>query len=353
MKRRTFLQASTAAAAAGRPLASLLADTPIPHRRLGKTGLDVTILALGGYHMGLLDDDEAIRLIHRAIDLGINFLDSAWSYHDGHSDELYGMALTEGRRQKIYLMTKANKRDRAGAQQQLEDGLRRMRTDYLDLWQVHEVSTPDEVDRIFGPNGALEVVVKAKKEGKVRHIGFTGHHDPPRVPALLLEPGCGRGGLRHGQAGVPGRKRGDGEDLPAHEPGGAARASGPHGERADRVEGGGVQEEGGLTGRNCLSHLWVIESTGNAVTRTRIGRSGPRARDDRPARHANGLVPGPRSFQPASRWPAVLTAGRCSPRASIRRAAVCAAASSCTPASSAFISTARPAGSAPSRSRRG
>jgi len=172
MNRRRFLQVSTAAAVPA------LADTPIPRRRLGKTGMDVAILALGGYHMGTLPEPDAVRLIHRAIDLGINFLDSAWKYHDGRSDELYGKALTQGRRQKIFLMTKAHFRDRAGAQKQLEDSLRRMNTDYLDLWQCHEVTRPDEVDRIFGPDGALEAVVKAHRDGKVRHIGFTGHADP-------------------------------------------------------------------------------------------------------------------------------------------------------------------------------
>jgi predicted aldo/keto reductase-like oxidoreductase len=174
MNRREFLQVSTLAATA--PAA--LAAGEIPHRRLGKTGMDVAILALGGYHMGLAPEAEAIRLIQRAIELGVNFLDSAWKYHDGRSDELYGKALRGGLRQKIFLMTKAHFRDRAGAQRQLEESLRRMQTDYLDLWQCHEVSRPDEVDRIFGPDGALEAVVKAKKEGKVRHIGFTGHHDP-------------------------------------------------------------------------------------------------------------------------------------------------------------------------------
>lgn len=173
MNRRQFLTTSTVAVAS-----QALADTPIPRRKLGKTGWEVSILSLGGYHMALGSEAESIRIIHRAIDLGINFLDSAWKYHDGRSDELYGKALAGGRRQKIYLMTKANARDRAGCQKQLEESLRRMQTDYLDLWQVHEVSRMDEVDRIFGPAGALEVVVKAKKEGKVRHIGFTGHHDP-------------------------------------------------------------------------------------------------------------------------------------------------------------------------------
>lgn len=180
MNRRTFLQVSTAAATT-----PLLADAPIPRRRLGKTGMEVSILAVGGYHMATQSEADAVRMIHQAIDLGINFLDSAWKYHDGRSDEMYGKALTEGRRQKIFLMTKAQFRDRDGAMKQLEDSLRRMRSDYLDLWQCHEVSRMDEVERIFGPNGSLEAFVKAKQQGKVRHIGFTGHHDPQVHLALL------------------------------------------------------------------------------------------------------------------------------------------------------------------------
>jgi len=121
--------------------------------------------------------DNAVRIIHRAIDLGVNFFDSAHKYHQGKSDEFYGEALQGGLRKKVLLMSKAEKRTKAEAMAQLEETLRRMRTDYLDLWQCHEVSRHDEVDRIFGPGGSLEAFVLAKKQGKVRHIGFTGHHD--------------------------------------------------------------------------------------------------------------------------------------------------------------------------------
>ncbi|MGH9672033.1 MAG: aldo/keto reductase [Bryobacteraceae bacterium] len=174
MKRRTFLEATAAALGAG---ARALADAPMPMSTLGRSGLEVSRFCLGGHHMALQGEDNGIRIIRRAIDLGVNFLDSAHKYHNGRSDEIYGKALTGGLRDKVILMSKAHLRDRDGAMRQLEETLRRMNTDYLDLWQCHEVSTHDEVDRIFGPDGALEAFVKAKEQGKVRHIGFTGHHD--------------------------------------------------------------------------------------------------------------------------------------------------------------------------------
>ncbi len=170
MNRRTFLQLSSAVAA--------LADTPLPTAVLGKTGLRVTRFTLGGFHMRARGEDEAIRIIHRAIDLGVTFFDSAHKYNNGESDVAYGKALKGGLRQKVYLMSKAQLRDRDGAMRQLEETLTRMQTDYLDLWQCHEVVHFAEVEKIFGPNGSLEAFVKAKQQGKVRHIGFTGHGDP-------------------------------------------------------------------------------------------------------------------------------------------------------------------------------
>jgi predicted aldo/keto reductase-like oxidoreductase len=174
MKRRSFLQSSAAILGVH---ATAMAAGPMPMVTLGKSGLTVSKFCLGGYHMAVEGEDNAIRVIHRAMDLGVTFLDSAAKYHDGKSDEIYGKALTDGRRQKVVLMSKAQLRDRDGAMRQLETTLKRMKTDYLDLWQCHEVSTHAEVDKIFGPNGSLEAFVKAKKDGKVRHIGFTGHHD--------------------------------------------------------------------------------------------------------------------------------------------------------------------------------
>ena len=185
MKRRDFLKSSAAGAVAVRAALPLSAEGAMPMRTLGKSGLDVSLFCLGGYHMARKDPENAVKIIHRAIDLGVTFLDSAHKYHDGKSDEFYGQALEGGLRKKVLLMSKAELRDEAGAMKQLEDTLRRMKTDYLDLWQCHEVSRMDEVEKIFGPKGSLRAFVKAKEQGKVRHIGFTGHHDPEVHLALL------------------------------------------------------------------------------------------------------------------------------------------------------------------------
>jgi aryl-alcohol dehydrogenase-like predicted oxidoreductase len=181
MRRRTFLQASSAAGIS----ITAAANAPMPIATLGKSGLKVSKYTVGGYHMAVKGEAEAIRIIHRALDLGVTFFDSAAKYHDGRSDEIYGKALTAAQRQKILLMSKAENRTKAGAMAQLENTLKRMKTDYLDLWQCHEVTTQEEVDKIFGPGGSLEAFVEAKKQGKVRHIGFTGHADPAVHQRLL------------------------------------------------------------------------------------------------------------------------------------------------------------------------
>ncbi len=176
MQRRQFLQTTPLVLGASY---AAYAEGVMPMAKLGKTGLQVSRFTLGGAHMHWRKDEAlSIRIIHRAMDLGVNFFDSAAKYHDGRSDEVYGVALAGGRRQKVLLMSKAEKRDKASAMAQLENTLRRMKTDYLDLWQCHEVVTQAEVDKILGPGGSLEAFVQAKKEGKVRHIGFTGHADP-------------------------------------------------------------------------------------------------------------------------------------------------------------------------------
>lgn len=149
-------------------------------RPLGRTGVDVTAICFGGYHLGLVEDDnEAIHLARQAIDAGITFLDNAWEYHDGRSEELMGRAI-EGRRDEVFLMTKVctHGRDRRVAMRQLEDSLRRLRTDYLDLWQVHEVVYDNEPEMHFAKGGVIEALDQAKREGKVRFVGFTGHKSP-------------------------------------------------------------------------------------------------------------------------------------------------------------------------------
>ena len=182
MDRRQFLEITAATLGMS---TRALAAAPMPMATLGRSGLRVSRYTLGGYHMRANGEDNAIRMIQRALDLGVTFFDSAWHYNEGASDEAYGKALTPAQRQKVLLMSKAQFRERDRATQQLEDTLRRMKTDYLDLWQCHEVTTQAEVDKILGPSGALEAFVKAKQQGKARHIGFTGHADPAVHQRLL------------------------------------------------------------------------------------------------------------------------------------------------------------------------
>jgi predicted aldo/keto reductase-like oxidoreductase len=185
VNRRVFLKTAAAgglAAALGEFGGSLVKAAEvageIPLRTLGRTGLRVTMFGLGGYHAGLPEkEEESIAIIHRALDLGINFFDNADCYQEGRAEERMGKAL-EGRRHNVYLMTKVDQRDARGSREQLEKSLRRLRTDYLDIWQFHAVSRLQELDIIFGPGGAMETAEQARKEGKIRFIGLTGHFDP-------------------------------------------------------------------------------------------------------------------------------------------------------------------------------
>lgn len=149
----------------------------ITKRKLGKTGTEVTILGLGGE--GILRsfgyEKEAYALINRAIDLGIGYFESARAYSG--SESYYGAALAE-RRQKIFLTSKSHARDRNGAMRHLEETLANMKTDHLDLWQVHDVRTRKDIQTIFGPGGAIEAFIEARDKGLTRFIGVTGHHDP-------------------------------------------------------------------------------------------------------------------------------------------------------------------------------
>jgi uncharacterized protein len=152
----------------------------VPHRTLGRTGIQVSAMALGGYHLGSTKDQkEANEIVAAAMDAGINFFDNAWDYHDGHSEEVVGIAL-KGKRQNAVVMTKVctHGRGKDVAMQQLEESLRRLQTDHLDLWQIHEVIYENDPDLIFAPGGAAEALLQAKQQGKVRAVGFTGHKDP-------------------------------------------------------------------------------------------------------------------------------------------------------------------------------
>ena len=152
----------------------------IPQKPLGKTGVSVSIIGIGGFTLGQAKSyDDAEKIVHEAVDAGVNFFDNAWEYHDRKSEEWMGQAL-QGWRDRVFLMTKVctHGRDKKVAMQQLEESLRRLRTDHLDLWQIHEVVYFNDPDLHFTGGGAVEALMLAKQQGKVRFVGFTGHKDP-------------------------------------------------------------------------------------------------------------------------------------------------------------------------------
>jgi predicted aldo/keto reductase-like oxidoreductase len=151
----------------------------IPYRTLGRSAEKVSLIGLGGYHIGIQrDPEESIRIIRTAIDAGINFMDNCWDYNDGESEVRMGKALRDGYRHRVFLMTKTDGQTSSTYSSQLEQSLRRLQTDHIDLVQFHEVIRPGDPERIFGPGGAFEAALAARKAGKIRYIGFTGHKDP-------------------------------------------------------------------------------------------------------------------------------------------------------------------------------
>jgi predicted aldo/keto reductase-like oxidoreductase len=151
----------------------------MPYRTLGHTGEMVSLVGLGGYHLARQSDiEESIRIIRTGIDEGINFLDNCWDYNGGESEVRMGKALRDGYREKAFLMTKIDGRTKTAAVTQLNESLRRLQTDRIDLLQFHEVIRDSDPDRVFAEGGAMEAVLEAKKAGKVRFIGFTGHKSP-------------------------------------------------------------------------------------------------------------------------------------------------------------------------------
>jgi aryl-alcohol dehydrogenase-like predicted oxidoreductase len=193
MKRRQFLHVATAAgfseiaasllgaASAGevQPPDAETVRGDMRYRKLGRTGVEVSAIGLGGYHIGVpKDEKEGIKIIRTAIDAGITFMDNSWDYHDGGSEICMGKALKDGYRNKVFLMTKIDGRTRKEAARQIDDCLRRLQTDHIDLMQHHEVIRLEDPDRIFATGGAQEAMVAAREAGKIRFIGFTGHKDP-------------------------------------------------------------------------------------------------------------------------------------------------------------------------------
>jgi len=159
----------------------------VPRRPLGSTGIQVSAIGLGGYHLGAIKSErEAIRVIHAAIDAGITFIDNAWEYHDGRSETIVGKAIVD-RRRHVFLMTKlcTHGRGQREAMRQLEQSLRRLKTDHLDLWQIHECVYDNDPERHFAPHGAADALLRAQREGKVGLVGFTGHKRPEIHMAML------------------------------------------------------------------------------------------------------------------------------------------------------------------------
>ena len=191
--RREFLKAAAAGLAMAGVGSTLLADQEdgpagLPVRPLGKTGEKVSIIGLGGWHIGSIPEDQAVPIMHEAIDQGITFFDNSWCYHDGGSEEVMGKALASGgRRDKVFLMTKNCGRDYETSTSCLEDSLRRLRTDRIDLWQFHEINYKEDPDWVF-ERGVLKAALEAKRAGKVRYIGFTGHKDIDFHLAMLAKP---------------------------------------------------------------------------------------------------------------------------------------------------------------------
>ncbi len=167
-----------------------MTSSGIPTRALGKTGENVSIVGFGGWDLGFIDEKLAIRMMHEGIDKGITFIDNAWEYNRGRSEEVVGKGLKEGnRRNKVFLMTKVCARDYEGAKQHLEDALRRMNTEMIDLVQLHSIQYDGDRERVFDTeNGALRALIEGKKEGKLRYIGFTGHRDPKIHLDMLNAP---------------------------------------------------------------------------------------------------------------------------------------------------------------------
>jgi aryl-alcohol dehydrogenase-like predicted oxidoreductase len=184
MNRRDVLGAlASAPLAMGAPGAN--SDGMI-YRTFGQTGIKVSAIGLGGSHIGNPEEKEGIRIVRSAIDRGMTFMDNCWDYHDGKSEVVMGKALRDGYRQKVFLMTKFDGRTKAATAKQIDESLKRLQTDHIDLMQFHENIRLEDPDRFFAANGPHEALLEAKKAGKIRFIGFTGHKDPS-VHLRMLE----------------------------------------------------------------------------------------------------------------------------------------------------------------------
>jgi predicted aldo/keto reductase-like oxidoreductase len=201
MNRRKMLKLIGAAATMISPMmrglpgmASESKSVSIPYRTLGRTGQKVSAIGIGGHHLGraYVTEAESIEIVRTAVDSGVNFFDNSWDYNDGLSEIRLGRALRNGYRDKVFVMTKIDGRDKKTAARQLDESLQRLQTDRIDLLQFHEIIRMNDPDRIFAPGGAMEAVLEAKKSGKIRYIGFTGHKSP-QIHVHMLNTAIARG----------------------------------------------------------------------------------------------------------------------------------------------------------------
>jgi uncharacterized protein len=193
MNRRQFLKAAVASAiipTAVKVHVTRAATGEMQYRTLGRTGQRVSIVGLGGAHIGLpsVSDADSVRIVRTAIENGINFMDNSWDYNGGQSEIRMGKALRDGYRENVFLMTKLDGHDAKTATAQLDESLRRLQVDHVDLIQFHEVIRMDDPEKIFAPSGALDGMLKARQAGKVRYIGFTGHKSP-EIHLHMLDTG--------------------------------------------------------------------------------------------------------------------------------------------------------------------
>jgi aryl-alcohol dehydrogenase-like predicted oxidoreductase len=184
LSRREFLALTIAGASIAGTSIPVFADSgpaangEMQYRTLGRTGHKVSIIGIGGAHLGMTDEPESIRIVRTAVDNGVNFMDNCWDYSGGVCEDRMGKALRAGYREKVFLMTKIDGRDRNTAARQIDQSLKRLQTDRIDLIQFHEIIRMSDPERIFAPGGGMEAALAGRQAGKVRYIGFTGHKSP-------------------------------------------------------------------------------------------------------------------------------------------------------------------------------
>lgn len=194
--------ASSVVIAAGSQSWAAESTNEMPQRALGRTGEKVSALGLGGSHIGKVEDEaESIRIMRSAIDRGLTFMDNSWDYNDGVSEQRMGKALRDGYRKRVFLMTKFDGRTKKAAAEQINESLKRLQTDHVDLLQFHEVIRMEDPDRFFAEGGAVEALLEARQAGKTRFIGFTGHKDP--VIHLRMLEAADKHGLRFDTVQMP------------------------------------------------------------------------------------------------------------------------------------------------------